>query len=182
LELVVRRGDRELRVSIEALGAGRARVRLLSEGEPERELVVDYAHAHGAVSLLVEGRQHELALSERGREPGSVRYWVTERGRVAEIEVLEPLAFHARQSGRMRGAGGTRRVDAYMPGRVVQLLVAEGARVKAGEGVLVLEAMKMENEIVAEHAGVVQRILVTAGQAVEGGDPLFELAADSNPG
>ena len=182
MELVVRREDRELRVSIETLGDGRARVCLRAEGEPARELVVDYAYAHGAISLLVEGRQHELALSERGREPGAARYWVTERGRVAEVEVLEPLAFHARQGGRMRGAGGTRRVAAYMPGRVVQLLVAEGARVRAGEGVLVLEAMKMENEIVAEHAGVVQRFLVTAGQAVEGGDPLFELAPDASAG
>jgi biotin carboxyl carrier protein len=179
VELVVRSGDRELRVSIEAAGDGRARVRLRNGGEHEaREYRIDYRRTHGAVSLLVEGRQRELALSERSREPGAARYWVTDRGRVAEVEVLEPLAFLARQGSKLRGGGGTRRVDAYMPGRVVQVLVSEGARVEAGAGVLVLEAMKMENEIAAEHAGVVTRILVAPGQAVEGGDPLFELAAD----
>ena len=62
-----------------------------------------------------------------------------------------------------------------MPGRVVEVLVEEGARVEAGQGLIVLEAMKMENEIQAEHEGVVKQVFVTAGQAVEGGDPLFEL-------
>ena len=62
-----------------------------------------------------------------------------------------------------------------MPGRVAAILVEEGAAVAAGDGVLVLEAMKMENEIQAERDGVVSRILVGLGAAVEGGDPLFEL-------
>jgi biotin carboxyl carrier protein len=62
-----------------------------------------------------------------------------------------------------------------MPGRVVAVLAAEGEAVEAGQGVVVLEAMKMENEIRAEHAGTVGRLFVQPGQAVEGGDPLFEL-------
>ena len=62
-----------------------------------------------------------------------------------------------------------------MPGRVVDILVREGEKVEPGDGLVVLEAMKMENEIQAERAAVVSRIFVTPGQAVEGGDPLFEL-------
>ncbi|TNF74372.1 MAG: acetyl-CoA carboxylase biotin carboxyl carrier protein subunit [Acidobacteria bacterium] len=62
-----------------------------------------------------------------------------------------------------------------MPGRVVALLVEEGQEVESGDGLVVLEAMKMENEIRAETAGVVRKILVSEGQAVEGGDPLFEI-------
>ena len=62
-----------------------------------------------------------------------------------------------------------------MPGRVVALLVAQGDQVEPGQGVLVLEAMKMENEIAAEAAGVVSQFFVEEGQAVEGGDPLFEV-------
>ncbi len=62
-----------------------------------------------------------------------------------------------------------------MPGRVVALLVDEGDEVEPGQGVVVLEAMKMENEIAAEHGGVVTKVHVEPGQAVEGGDPLFEL-------
>ena len=63
-----------------------------------------------------------------------------------------------------------------MPGRVVELLVAEGDRVEEGQGVLVLEAMKMENEIQAEREGVIERFFVADGQAVEGGNPLYEIS------
>jgi pyruvate carboxylase subunit B len=178
VDLVIKRGDREVRLALEPAGEGRVRVSLAEDGRAPRELLVEYRQAHGVLSLMVDGRQHELGASVRSREPGAARYWVSDGQRVAEVEVLEPLAFLARQETRQRGGAGKRRVDAYMPGRVVQVLVAEGARVAAGQGVLVLEAMKMENEIAAEHAGVVTRILVAPGQAVEGGDPLFELAAE----
>jgi biotin carboxyl carrier protein len=181
VDVVVRSADREVRIAVEPLGDGRARVLLRAEGGAEheaRELLVEYRFAHGTISFLVDGRQYELATSEREREAGATRYWVHDGRRVEEVEVLEPLAYLARRETRQRGGGGTRRVAAYMPGRVVQLLVSEGTRVAAGQGVLVLEAMKMENEIAAEHAGVVARILVAPGQAVEGGDPLFELVAE----
>ena len=59
--------------------------------------------------------------------------------------------------------------------RVVAVHVGEGDRVTAGQGLVVLEAMKMQNEITAERQGVVRQVFVTSGQAVEGGDPLFEI-------
>jgi biotin carboxyl carrier protein len=65
-------------------------------------------------------------------------------------------------------------IAAYMPGRVVQVAVAEGDRVEAAP-LVVLEAMKMQNEIQAERGGTVRKLHVVAGQAVEGGDPLLEL-------
>ncbi|REK07215.1 MAG: biotin/lipoyl-binding protein [Acidobacteria bacterium] len=68
-----------------------------------------------------------------------------------------------------------------MPGKVVKVLVEAGARVEAGQGVLVLEAMKMENEIQAESSGVLAEIFVSEGQAVQGGDPLFEVVAGGEP-
>jgi biotin carboxyl carrier protein len=58
---------------------------------------------------------------------------------------------------------------------VVSLLVAEGEEVQPGQGLLVLEAMKMQNEIQAERAGRVRAIHVAPGEAVEGGDPLLDL-------
>ena len=64
---------------------------------------------------------------------------------------------------------------AYMPGRVVSVLVEEGAAVEPGQPLMVLEAMKMQNEIVAEHRGVVKKIHVAAGDSVDSGAPLFEL-------
>jgi biotin carboxyl carrier protein len=62
-----------------------------------------------------------------------------------------------------------------MPGRIVKLLVAAGDAVAAGAGLVVMEAMKMENEIGAPHAGTVARVLVQAGDTVERDAPLVEL-------
>jgi len=73
-------------------------------------------------------------------------------------------------------AAGPGNVQAPMPGRVLKVLVAEGERVEAGAGLVVIEAMKMENEIMAPSAGTVQRVLVRAGDAVERDALLVELA------
>jgi biotin carboxyl carrier protein len=62
-----------------------------------------------------------------------------------------------------------------MPGRVVKLLVRTGDAVAKGAGVVVVEAMKMENELVASVSGVVEQVFVAAGDAVERGAPLVEI-------
>ena len=66
-------------------------------------------------------------------------------------------------------------MTAPMPGRVVKLLVEVGDQVQAGTPVVVVEAMKMENELCADHAGVVTKVVATVGQNVEGGAALVEL-------
>lgn len=65
-------------------------------------------------------------------------------------------------------------VVAPLAGSVARVLVAEGDEIKAGQVLLILEAMKMETEITAPAGGTVQRILVAAGEAVQGGQALIE--------
>ncbi|HVS14569.1 MAG TPA: biotin/lipoyl-containing protein [Thermoanaerobaculia bacterium] len=170
VELRVRIGERVERVTVEALDEHRYRVRV-----GERSLEVDARRIGGFDSLIVDGRQFELALTERERRAGASVYLVGDGRESREVEVLEPLAYLAREAGGGGAGAAATVVRAYMPGRVVQVLAPEGATVAAGQGVLVLEAMKMENEIQAEAAGVVAQIFVEPGQAVEGGDPLFEV-------
>ena len=124
-----------------------------------------------ARSLRIDGAQYEVDVAHRGQG----RYEVSRGGWVEELVVHDPLAWLASQAHDEAAEHAALTVTAYMPGRVVAVLAEEGAEVAAGDGVLVLEAMKMENEIQAERDGVVGRILVELGQAVEGGDPLFEL-------
>ena len=133
---------------------------------------VDAAAARpGVYSLRIGGRQHEVAV--RPLDAGS--YWVSTAHVSRRVEVADPLSYLAAQAAGSRGGQRRQRVTAYMPGRVAAVLVAEGQEVAAGAGVVVLEAMKMQNEILAEHAGTVTRIFVEPGQSVDGGDPLFEL-------
>lgn len=72
-------------------------------------------------------------------------------------------------------SGNGKKVTAPMPGNVLEVLAKPGQAVQAGESVVVLEAMKMENEIVAPTGGVISAVDVRQGQSVESGDMLFEL-------
>ena len=75
-------------------------------------------------------------------------------------------------------AGGTKNVCSELPGTVTKINVAGGQHVKRGEVLLVIEAMKMANDIVSEVDGTVQRVAVTQGQSVNQGDLLVEMVAD----
>lgn len=72
--------------------------------------------------------------------------------------------------------GGGMSVKAPMPGSVIEVKVKEGDAVKDGDVLLVLEAMKMENELTASQAGTVAQILVKKGDTVNSGDPLIILS------
>ncbi len=162
------------------------RVRLERDGRRYRVTVGERTHEVDAVrldlqgdgtrglwTLIVDGAQHEVALA---RLPDGA-WAVSTAGGERRVEVTDPLTHLARAAHGAAAGGASRKVTAYMPGRVVAVLLTEGDEVEAGQGVVVLEAMKMENEIAAEHAGRIAKIHVEEGQAVEGGDLLFELAA-----
>lgn len=70
---------------------------------------------------------------------------------------------------------GEHSIDAPMPGKVIKLVAAEGAAVKAGEVLLILEAMKMQNEITADADGTVKKFNVAAGQSVKAHESLVIL-------
>jgi pyruvate carboxylase subunit B len=101
-------------------------------------------------------------------------------GRRLNAEVVDERTRAIRAMTRAAaGPTGPKPVKAPMPGLVVRIEVAPGDAVRAGQGVLIMEAMKMENELKADSAGVVSRIHVAPGQAVEKGAVLIEFSADA---
>jgi biotin carboxyl carrier protein len=86
------------------------------------------------------------------------------------VEIRDPRSFR----GRVRAGDdqGPRKIVAPMPGKVVRVLVREGAEVESGAGVAVVEAMKMQNEIKSPKQGTIRKILVGEGAAVNAGDVL----------
>ncbi len=166
MELIARVGSRSERVVIER----REGVYRIAIGS--RSYVVDARSLGPFVkSLLVDGESHEAAVF---RAPGGG--WIVGwAGRTTKVELIDPLTHLAESSRAGSDRKGKRVVTAYMPGRVVAIAVTVGDAVEAGRPLVVLEAMKMQNEIQADRAGTVQRIFVVAGQTVEGGDPLVEL-------
>ena len=108
-----------------------------------------------------------------GIESAGAGHWaITRRGERTEIEVIDERTRHIRS---LTGAGdrprGPAALKAPMPGLVVRVQVEAGQSVAAGAGVVVLEAMKMENELRAAAAGTVRTVRVSAGEAVEGAGP-----------
>ncbi len=169
MDLIVRHRDRTEKVGVRRTREG-YEVRV---GESSYQ--VDAAPSRdGILSLRVGGNQYEVAVLLEGPS-GEGRYWVSSAEGSAPVSVVDPLTHLAQESRGGEGVRKSERVTAYMPGRVIAVLVEEGAEVEAGQGVVVLEAMKMENEIQVEHDGVIERLLVEPGQTVDGGDPLFEL-------
>jgi biotin carboxyl carrier protein len=120
--------------------------------------------------LLLDGRSEALAV-----EPmGSGRWALTHRGERYEVEVVDERTRHIRSltgsSDRGRGPGVLR---APMPGLVVRVQAQAGQAVSPGAGMVVLEAMKMENELRAPRAGTVAAVLCAEGTTVEAGQDLI---------
>ena len=127
-----------------------------------------------ALRRFKRGTSANALLATPGDEPGS---WVIGfKGCRLPVQVLNARARAMRAAGTRIGAqaaAGTLR--APMPGLVLRVLVAEGAAVEGGQGLVVIEAMKMENEIKALGAATVARVLAKPGDRVEKGAPLLEL-------
>jgi biotin carboxyl carrier protein len=130
--------------------------------------------AGGVVRRLTRGRLSRSFHALRG-ESGAWR--LTTAGERLEVVVLDPRAAAVR-AGERPGASGppARALRAPMPGMVLRVLVEPGAVVAQGQGLIVVEAMKMENELKAPGAGTVTKVHVLAGAKVEKGDLLVELA------
>jgi acetyl/propionyl-CoA carboxylase alpha subunit len=161
-------GEREFRVTI---NGGRATV----DGEPVGN--TDLAALPGTAlrHLILDGRSHTIA-ARRGTEEWDLHVdgWPVQVGIIDE----RTAAIRA-MTGRGAAALGPKPVRAPMPGLILRIEVAVGDTVGAGQGVVAMEAMKMENELKAEGDGVVARVLVEPGQAVEKGAVLVELEAVS---
>jgi biotin carboxyl carrier protein len=142
-----------------------------------REVNADLATVPGTPlrHLLVDGRSH--ALVARRTERGSWEIALDGVQLTAEVVDERTRAVRALE-GRGGASQGPRPVRAPMPGLVTRIEVAAGDTVQPGQGVAIIEAMKMENELRAEACGVVARVLVTAGQAVEKGAVLVEFSVD----
>ena len=119
-------------------------------------------------SVIEDGLQFEAMVDEKGAHG----FDVLVAGRIFHLESVDERTKLLAQSA-APVATGPQTVAAEMPGKVVKLSVPVGEAVREGQGVVVLEAMKMENEISSPIAGTVKEIAVSEGQTVEAGAVLF---------
>ena len=131
-----------------------------------RELEVDALLVRPEVLSLLTGNLSYEIKSERTEN--GLQLWIGSACFAAEVR--DPRSLRSRS--RAGEDHGPRKIIASMPGKVVRLLVQAGDSVEAGIGIVVVEAMKMQNEIKSPKNGKVEKILVSSGTAVNAGDVL----------
>lgn len=160
-------GDRTLRVELDGQ-------RVIVDGTPLQEAELANVPGTPVRHLLLEGSSHTVVATRTEDD-----WQLAVDGWPVRATVVDERTRAIRaMTGRGAGPQGPRPVKAPMPGLVVRIEVKEGDTVKAGQPVVAMEAMKMENELKAEAPGVVSRILVAPGTAVEKGAVLIEFETE----
>ena len=126
-------------------------------------------------SLLVNGHSHEVRVATV-----QDHLEVSLRGSTIRVEVRNPIEKVLKGLTRPSGAGAGETIVAPMPGAIVQFRVQPGDEVVAGQAVVVVEAMKMQNELIARHGGIVTEVLATERASVAAGQPLLRLKASAS--
>jgi biotin carboxyl carrier protein len=133
--------------------------------------------APGIYSLLIGGKSCHVRIAPSPEwageitSPDSSQYVAQTDGASYTIAVRDPRRWN--RSRTVMAREGRQQITAPMPGKIVRVLIAEGQQVEAGQGLIVVEAMKMQNEIKCHAAGTVEKLLVREGQAVTAGESLL---------
>jgi biotin carboxyl carrier protein len=123
--------------------------------------------APNVYSILLNGESHEIRIA-----PGVDGKLIAQsRHHEFTADVIDPRTWRGRRHGAVE-AEGRQQIIAPMPGKVIRVLVKPGDKVEAGQGLLVVEAMKMQNEVRSPKTGTVERLLAKEGQPVNAGEVL----------
>lgn len=154
--------DKEYRIRLEEKMENEIRVSL---GKKEFRVSVEFISGD-EILLNVNGRVHNVIVNSN-----SLFYSVYVNGRFFKVEKKSVLQLLGKSGAKAQ----KRDIKTSMPGRIVKVFVKEGDRVREGQAVLVLEAMKMQNEIKAPQSGKITRINPRVGDSVEAGALLFSI-------
>ena len=159
------------------------------------QVVVDPAADGGSAVVTVDGHARRVTPAADGDmlvraeedgpqvrvslPPGDDPSWAATpgRGHALEVRTARQAAREEAEAAARGDAGGSATIEAPMHGRVVKVLVEDGAEVEANAPLVIIEAMKMENEVRSTRAGIVERVGVAVGDTVEPGQLLLALAA-----
>jgi glutaconyl-CoA/methylmalonyl-CoA decarboxylase subunit gamma len=171
----------ELAIDVADLPGGGIDARLLDSADAEpgtgRRLGAEVSEHERGLTIRLEGRVFDLLIEGR---PPELQVFASGRRASVRVESERQRAAAAVRGPGTSASGGL--VTSPMPGKVAKVLVAEGDPVEAGTPLVVVEAMKMENELVSSHSGVVHAIFVKPGDTVDGGAQLVEVRASELEG
>ena len=158
------KGQAARTLDVEPLGNGRYAVSL----DGVRHTLDAVVLPHGAVSMIADGESY--AVEFEPQKDGQVAVLV--KGQVTRVDIADERKLRLRAASAGFTAEGKQEILAPMPGQVVRVLVKPGDTVTEGQGLVVVEAMKMENELKSPKAGKVLSVHTSEGTAVENGAKL----------
>ena len=123
----------------------------------------------GVLSILIAGKSYEVKQESTVSESN-----IVVSGIRVPVQVRDPRVLRSRRRGES-GTDGPKKIVAPMPGKVVRILAPVGMAVELGQGVIVIEAMKMQNELKSPKKGTIRKLNITEGAAVEAGQTLAEV-------
>ena len=123
----------------------------------------------GVLSILLDGKSYEIKQENTGTD-----FNIVVGGLRFPTQIRDPRSLRSRR-GADSGTEGVKKIVAPMPGKVVRILAQPGTAVEHGQGVIVIEAMKMQNELKSPKKGIVKKLTVHEGTAVEAGQSLAEV-------
>lgn len=147
-------------------------VSVTEEGKDEQKFSIahkDFEEADGVISFLFQNHSYLIDTVENG-----TNYDVYTRGSYRSVKIFndEMLLHESLKSG--KAMGGDTGLTSGMPGKIIKVLVKEGDEVEEGAPLLIMEAMKMENEMKAPTSAKIKKVLVAAGDNVETGATLIQ--------
>ena len=142
--------------------------RLVAEIDGRRHELEAREIGSGVYLLIVDGRVYECRVRPGARETFNVHIG----SHLYTITLADPKRLRGAQASGAQAGEGTAQIVAPMPGKVVRVLVSLGAQVEAGDGLVIVEAMKMQNEMKSPKAGKVTALHAEVGSAVNAGDVL----------
>lgn len=154
--------EREFRLNLEEKTENNI---LVSLGKRKYQVSAEFLSSD-EILLSIDGKIYEIIINSN-----SLHYSISVNGKFFKIERKSALRTLEEKVGKPQKQD----IKTSMPGRVVKLFVKEGEKVKKGQPILVLEAMKMQNEIKSPQSGVITRISPKAGDSVETGSLLFSV-------
>jgi biotin carboxyl carrier protein len=170
---------------------GGARHLKVTAGGREHDVKLGATDEHGAIEVHVDGQPYRVRLTDQGEAlatrvadgqqlevtlaAGERADWAAAAGFQLPLEIVDAAEL-ALVAGKTGSKAGGARVASPMPGRIVRVMVEVGQKVAAGDPAVIVEAMKMENELRFTAAGTVTRVAVVAGGTVDAGQVLCEIS------
>jgi biotin carboxyl carrier protein len=135
----------------------------------EKHVVDALQMDHGAVSVIIDRASYSIEFEDIG--DGALNVLV--RGQIFPVDLLDERRLRMRAASGRFAVEGPQTINAPMPGKVVKILCKVGDEVKEGQGLVVVEAMKMENELASPKDGVIKEITAVENASVESGAKLI---------